>query len=96
MWEDKIGEEGAGGNEATKPVTPELRAIDAVNPEDPAFAEALSCGVTSVCTGPGSANVIGGQFVAMKTYGRRVDDMIIKEPLALKAALGENPSYNFV
>ncbi len=91
MWEDKIGEEGADGNEATKPVTPELRAIDAVNPEDPAFYEALCCGVTSVCTGPGSANVIGGQFVAMKTYGRRVDDMIIKEPLALKAALGENP-----
>jgi len=91
MWEDKIGEEGADGNEATKPITPELRAIDAVNPEDPAFYEALSHGVTSVCTGPGSANVIGGQFVAMKTFGRRVDDMIIKEPLAVKAALGENP-----
>jgi len=91
MWEDKIGEEGADGNEMTKPITPELRAIDAVNPEDPAFEEALNCGITSVCTGPGSANVIGGQFVAMKTYGRRVDDMIIKEPLAVKAAFGENP-----
>ncbi|MEX1377097.1 MAG: amidohydrolase [Eubacteriales bacterium] len=91
MWEDKIGEEGADGNEATKPITPELRAIDAVNPEDPAFYEALIHGITSVCTGPGSANVIGGQFVAMKTWGRRVDEMIIKEPLAVKAALGENP-----
>lgn len=91
MWEDKIGEEGADGNETTKPITPELRALDAINPEDPAFSEALSYGVTSVCTGPGSANVIGGQFVAMKTYGRRVDDMIIKEPLAVKVALGENP-----
>ena len=50
MWEDKIGEEGADGNEATKPVTPELRAIDAVNPEDPAFYEALIHGITSVCT----------------------------------------------
>ncbi len=91
MWEDKIGEEGADGNEATKPITAELRAIDAINPEDPAFREALIHGITSVCTGPGSANVIGGQFVAMKTHGIRVDDMIIKEPLAVKAALGENP-----
>lgn len=91
MWEDKIGEEGDDGNEATQPITPEMRAIDAVNPEDPAFFEALSHGITSVCTGPGSANVIGGQFLAMKTYGRRIDDMIIKEPLAVKAALGENP-----
>lgn len=91
MWEDKIGEEGADGNETTSPITPQLRAIDAVNPEDPAFFEALSHGITSVCTGPGSANVIGGQFVAMKTCGRRVDEMIIKEPLAVKAALGENP-----
>jgi len=91
MWEDKIGEEGADGNETTKPITPELRALDAINPEDPAFYEALCHGITSVCTGPGSANVIGGQFVAMKTWGRRVDEMIIKEPLAVKAALGENP-----
>ncbi len=91
MWEDKIGEEGSDGNEITDPITPELRALDAINPEDPSFQEAYENGVTSVCTGPGSANVIGGQFVAMKTYGRRVDDMIIKEPLALKAALGENP-----
>ena len=91
MWEDKIGEEGADGNETTDPVTPQLRALDAINHEDPAFHEALVHGITSVCTGPGSANVIGGQFIAMKTCGRRVDEMIIKEPLAVKAALGENP-----
>lgn len=91
MWEDKIGDEGADGNETTAPITPELRALDAINPEDPAFYEALSHGITSVCTGPGSANVIGGQFLAMKTHGIRIDDMIIKEPVAVKAALGENP-----
>jgi len=91
MWEDRMGFEGADGNEMTDPVTPQLRAIDAINPEDYSFKEAYEHGVTCVCTGPGSANVIGGQFIAMKTYGKRVDDMIVKEPLAVKAAFGENP-----
>lgn len=91
MWEDGIGFEGADGNEATDPITPDLRAIDAINPEDYSFQEAREHGVTTVVTGPGSANVIGGQFVALKTFGRRVDDMVIKEPLAVKAAFGENP-----
>lgn len=96
MWEDGIGFEGADGNEATDPVTPHLRAIDAINPEDNCFREAREHGITTVVTGPGSANVIGGQFAAIKTYGRRVDDMIVKEPLALKVAFGENPKrvYN--
>ncbi|HPT78136.1 MAG TPA: amidohydrolase [Candidatus Atribacteria bacterium] len=96
MWEDGMGFEGADGNEMTDPVTPELRAIDAINPEDRCFKEALEHGVTTVVTGPGSANVIGGQFVAMKTWGRRIDDMILKEPLAVKVAFGENPKrvYN--
>jgi imidazolonepropionase-like amidohydrolase len=91
MWEDGIGFEGADGNEATDPVTPHLRAIDAINPVDPCFNEAREAGVTTACTGPGSANVIGGQFIALKTFGVRVDDMIVKQPLAMKAALGENP-----
>lgn len=91
MWEDGIGEEGADGNEMTDPVTPHLRAIDGINPDDNSFREAREHGVTTVVTGPGSANVIGGQFAALKTYGRRVDDMVIKAPLAVKAALGENP-----
>jgi len=96
MWEDGIGFEGADGNEATDPVTPHLRAIDGINPEDNYFKEAREHGITTVVTGPGSANVIGGQFAAIKTYGRRVDDMIVKEPLALKVAFGENPKrvYN--
>lgn len=96
MWEDGIGFEGSDGNEATNPATPELRAIDGINPEDNSFREARENGITSVVTGPGSANVIGGQFAALKTYGRRVDDMVFREPLALKVAFGENPKrvYN--
>ena len=91
MWEDGIGFEGADGNEETDPVTPHLRAIDGINPGDNSFREAKEHGITTVVTGPGSANVVGGQFAALKTYGRRVDDMIVKAPLAVKVALGENP-----
>ncbi len=95
MWEDGMGFEGSDGNEAVDPVTPALRAIDAVNPFDPCFAEAASAGVTTVITGPGSANVIGGQFVILNTYGDSVEDMIFDHdsasPAAMKAALGENP-----
>lgn len=91
MWEDAIGFEGADGNEMTNPITPELRAIDSINPLDRTFEDARSGGVTSVATGPGSANVMGGSFAAIKTAGRRVDDMVIKEPIAMKIAFGENP-----
>lgn len=91
MWEEGIGFEGADGNESTNPVTPHLRAVDAINPMDIAFQDAVGGGVTTVVTGPGSANVIGGQFLAMKTYGIRVDNMIIKDPVAMKIAFGENP-----
>ncbi len=91
MWEDGMGFEGADGNEDTDPVTPHLRAIDAINPVDPCFREAREAGITTACTGPGSANVLGGQFAAVKTYGDRIDDMVLKAPLALKAAFGENP-----
>ncbi|MDF2984799.1 MAG: amidohydrolase, imidazolonepropionase [Eubacterium sp.] len=96
MWEDAIGFEGDDGNESTDPVTPQLRAIDAVYHADRAFVEAYESGVTSVVTGPGSANVIGGQFAALKTFGRCVDEMIIKQPVAMKVAFGENPKtvYN--
>lgn len=91
MWEDYIGEAGSDGNECTNPVTPELRAIDAINPYDRCFKEACAAGVTTCVTGPGSANVIGGQFVAMKTYGDSVEDMTLRFPVAMKAAFGENP-----
>lgn len=91
MFEDAIGFEGDDGNEATDPVTPELRAIDAINPMDKTFQEAYQGGVTTAVTGPGSANVIGGSFSAIKTYGHRIDDMILKTSVAMKIAFGENP-----
>lgn len=91
MWEESIGFEGDDGNEMTDPVTPQLRAIDSINPMDISFEEAYQGGVTTAVTGPGSANVIGGTFVALKTYGKRVDDMVIKDPVAMKIAFGENP-----
>ena len=91
MWEDSVGFEGDDGNEMTDPVTPHLRAIDGVYHADRAFTEARENGITTVVTGPGSANVIGGQFAALKTFGRRIEDMILKEPVAMKVAFGENP-----
>lgn len=91
MWEDGMGSEGSDGNECTNPITPELRAIDAINPFDPCFREACEAGVTTCVTGPGSANVIGGQFAAIKTYGDSTEDMLLKYPLAMKSAFGENP-----
>lgn len=96
MFGDSLGFESDDGNEITDPVTPQLRAIDAINPFDRCFQEAREGGVTTVVTGPGSANAIGGQMAAIKTVGRRVDDMILRAPVAMKFALGENPKscYN--
>ncbi|MTI67750.1 MAG: amidohydrolase [Firmicutes bacterium] len=91
LFEDGIGFEGDDVNEMVDPVTPQVRAIDGINPFDRTFKEAYEGGVTLAATGPGSANVIGGQFAAIKTYGKRIDDMIVKEPLAMKIAFGENP-----
>lgn len=95
MWEDAIGFEGADGNESVDPVTPQLRAIDAIYPMDRTFEEAREGGITTVCTGPGSANVIGGTFATIKTWGHRIDDMILQEPAALKVAFGENPKRTY-
>ena len=86
-----MGWEGRDYNEIVDPITPQMRAIDSINPMDEAFGLGLKGGVTTVCTGPGSANVVGGTFVAMKLAGKRVDNMIVKEPLAMKCAFGENP-----
>ena len=86
-----MGWEGRDYNEIIDPLTPHLRAIDSINPMDEAFGNALSYGVTAACTGPGSANVVGGTFTVLKLYGKRVDDMLIKEEAAMKCAFGENP-----
>ena len=95
MFGDSTGIEGDDGNEATDPCTPHLRAVDAVNPMDRSFQEAREAGVTTVLTGPGSANPISGQFAALKTNGRWVDAMVLKAPAAMKLALGENPKLTY-
>ena len=91
LEEDAIGFEGDDINEMVEPVTPEVRAIDGINPMDRTLQEAYEAGVTTAVTGPGSANVIGGQAIAIKTYGHRVDDIVVKNPAAMKVAFGENP-----
>ncbi|GLI18737.1 amidohydrolase [Tepidanaerobacter syntrophicus] len=91
LYEEVVGEPGEDGNECTDPITPQLRAIDAINPADRAFDDAVKGGITAAFTGPGSANVIGGQSVVIKTYGKIVDNMIVRNPAGLKIAFGENP-----
>ena len=95
ITEEKKGIEGDDDNEATSPVTPYLRAIDAINPLDPAFHNALQAGITSIMVGPGSSNVVGGQFAFLKTHGRVIDKMIVKAPAAMKIAFGENPKNTY-
>ncbi len=95
MWEDSMDLEGADGNEDTDPITPQLRAIDGINPFDRCFSDAARAGITTVVTGPGSSNVICGQFAALKTHGSCVDNMIVKAPVAIKIALGENPKFSY-
>lgn len=86
-----IGYEGRDYCELNDICTPQLRGIDGVKPIDVGFQKAARAGVTSVCTGPGSADVLGGTFTTLKTVGKRVDNMIIKEAVAMKCAFGENP-----
>ena len=88
---EAVGWEGKDYNEMADPITPHMRAIDSINPQDESFGLALEGGVTTACTGPGSANVLGGTFAAIKLVGKRVDNMILKHPLAMKCAFGENP-----
>ncbi len=93
--EEKISGQGDECNEGTNPVTPTMRAIDAINPMDSAFHNAIAAGITGVMVGPGSANAIGGQFAFIKTDGRCIDDMVVLAPAAMKIAFGENPMTNY-
>lgn len=88
---EACGWEGRDYNEIVDPITPQMRAIDSIYPLDESFENALQGGVTSACTGPGSANVVGGTFAAIKLSGKCVDRMVIKNPVAMKCAFGENP-----
>lgn len=90
ITEEKKGIEGDDCNETTDPITPYLRALDGINTLDAAFDEAVRAGITSAMIGPGSANVVGGQFVFMKTKGRIIDEITLLEPAAMKVAFGEN------
>lgn len=85
------GYEGMDFNEMNDIITPQLRGLDGVKPFDEALRHAAQAGVTSVCVGPGSANVLGGTFTTIKTVGKRVDDMVIRDRVAMKCAFGENP-----
>lgn len=95
LFGDGVGFEGEDCNEVGDPISPQLRVIDGINPMDPTFREAIAGGVTSVVVAPGSANPIAGQAAAIRTCGRRIDDMVIKAPLAMKFAMGENPKSTY-
>lgn len=96
IGEEGIGFEGEDYNEMTDPVTPHLRVIDGINPEEMGMTDAATNGITTVCLAPGSANVIGGQVAVVKTHGAVIDRMILRFPAGLKVAFGENPKrvYN--
>lgn len=96
ITEEKKGQEGDDCNESVHPITPMLRSIDAINTMDAAFSDAVRAGITSANIGPGSSNVVGGQFAVVKTFGRRIDDLIMKMPSAMKVAFGENPKVNYM
>lgn len=95
ITEEKKGIEGDDCNENVNPITPWLRAIDAINTMDVSFQEAVCAGITSAMIGPGSTNVVGGQFAFLKTQGRKIDDLIVLAPAAIKVAFGENPKVNY-
>lgn len=95
LSEDGTMYEGEDSNEAVNPVTPHVRAIDGINPADVAIREARLGGVTTVCVGPGNSNVFGGVMSVFKTRGSRIDDMLMKETFAVKAALGEGPKETY-
>lgn len=95
LFGDGVGFEAEDCNESTDPITPQLRVIDGINPMDRTFEEARNGGVTAVIVAPGSANPIAGQAAAIRTYGWRIDDMILKAPVAMKFALGENPKSTY-
>lgn len=91
VTEQGVGKEGYDINETSHSITPEIRALDGINPMESGFSDARKSGVTTVQVMPGSANIIGGEMVVLKTAGNIVDYMIVREPSGMKAALGENP-----
>lgn len=95
LFEDNIGFPFADANEGFDPITPHMRAIDGINFRAETFADARKAGITTLACGPGSSNVVGGTFLALKPHGPTIDQMVIKDPLAMKCAFGENPKRNY-
>jgi imidazolonepropionase-like amidohydrolase len=91
VHEEGEGAAGQDTNEMTDPNGARMRALDAINPADIGFCDALAGGVTALVIKPGSGNPIGGQTVAVKSWGRVVDEMVLMSPCSVKSALGENP-----
>ncbi|MBN2002782.1 MAG: amidohydrolase [Anaerolineae bacterium] len=93
---DSVGREHSDSNETSDPITPHMRALDAVDPLSPEFQDLLEAGITTVLTGPGSANLIGGQWVCLKTAPQaNLAEMVLLEPAGMKMALGENPKHAY-
>ncbi len=92
---EETGSREKDHNEKGRPITPEMRGIDAIHPADAGFAGCRSVGITTAVTGPGSINLIGGTFAAVKTAGDTVEEMLLRDPLAMKMALGENPTFRY-
>ncbi|HUU77443.1 MAG TPA: amidohydrolase [candidate division Zixibacteria bacterium] len=95
LFEENIGMGLQDGNEGTNPITPEIRVIDALNPDDLGLRRALAGGMTTICVAPGSGNVVGGQMTTIKTHGKIADKMIIQELSGMKCAFGENPKRSY-
>lgn len=91
VHEEAEGWAGQDTNEMTDPNGARMRALDAINPADEGFRDAVAGGVTTAVVKPGSGNPIGGQTVALKCWGRMVDEMLLRQPVSVKSALGENP-----
>ncbi len=91
VFNEGMGDMGNDGNDATSPTTPQVKAADGIYPEDEAFKDAVSNGVTTLCIGPGSANVIGGQMCVVKPISHILEEMLVNDYVGLKCAFGENP-----
>ncbi|RLI69363.1 amidohydrolase [Candidatus Heimdallarchaeota archaeon] len=91
IFEEEVGLGLGDGNESTNPITPHVRVLDAINPDDRGLRRAIAGGITTLCVAPGSSNVVGGQMTTIKAYGKIVDEMIVQENAGMKCAFGENP-----
>jgi imidazolonepropionase-like amidohydrolase len=93
LRQDGVSADQSDEDEVGDPVVPHIRAIDAINPEDIAFGDALMGGVTTVGVMPGSYNVVCGQPAAVKVSGRTLEEMLIRAPVGMKVSFGDRPKH---